>query len=244
MSRCLVKSSIKSGGVPQELLFDNMSTVANTQTVPKQPTKAIKQLAKDFGFKIRLCKTRNPQTKGTVEARKKVIDWIRAYESEFETIEELASILETINQDMNINISQETHMSPVALFYKEKEYLKPLSDKSVINDYLTPNRYKVSNEALIRYGSSRYPVDPKLIGEEVTTDILDNKLYIYYNGKPVTFHPLNENPINYKEEHYKKLMEGRVDESDMDSIISENPEMMDRLLESRKVNVSETATTK
>ena len=35
-------------------------------------------------------------------------------------------------------------MSPTALFYKEKEYLKPLPHKSIIDTYLTPNRYRVS----------------------------------------------------------------------------------------------------
>ena len=35
-----------------------------------------------------------------------------------------------------------------------------------------PNRYKVTNESLIKYGNSRYSVDPKLIGEEVTVDNL------------------------------------------------------------------------
>lgn len=238
VARGLINSFVKFGGVPRELLFDNMSTVANTQTTPKHPTKAIARMAKDFGFKVRFCKARRPETKGTVEAKNKVIDWIRAYEGEFETMEELTAILETINQDMNITINQETDMSPVALFYKEKEYLKPLPDKSVIADYLTPNRYKVTNESLIKYGNSRYSVDPKLIGEEVTVDNLDNKLYIYYNGKLVTFHPLNENPVNYKEEHYKTLMKGKVKETDMDITVSENLEMMDRLLEIRKINVS------
>ena len=238
VARGLINSFVKFGGVPKELLFDNMSTVANTQTTPKQPTKAIARMAKDFGFKVRLCKARRPETKGTVEAKNKVIDWIRAYEGEFETIEELAAILETINQDMNITVNQETDMSPAALFYKEKEYLQPLPDKSVIDEYLTPNRYKVTNESLIKYGNSRYSVDPKLIGEEVTVDNLDNKLYIYYNGKLITFHQLNENPVNYREEHYKTLMEGKVNENDMDSIVSKNLGMMDRLLETRKINVS------
>ena len=238
VARGLINSFIKFGGVPKELLFDNMSTVANTQTTPKQPTKAITRMAKDFGFRIRFCKSRRPETKGTVEAKNKVIDWIRAYEGEFETLEELAAILETINRDMNLNINQETDMSPAALYYKEKEYLQPLPTKPVIDDYLTPNRYKVTNEALIKYGKSRYSVDPKLIGEEVTVDNLDNKLYIYYNGKFVTFHQLNENPINYKDEHYKILMENKINETDMDSIVAENLEIMDRLLESRKINVS------
>ena len=244
VARGLINGFLKFGGVPKELLFDNMSTVANIHVKPKRPTTAISRLAKDFGFKVRFCGTRKPETKGTVEAKNKVIDWIRAYEGEFETLEELLDIVETINQDMNITINQETDMSPTALFYKEKEYLQPLPDKHLIDQYLTPTKYKVSKEALIRYGNSRYSVDPKLIGEDVTADLLDNKLYIYYKGKLVALHSLNQNPINYNKDHYTALMEGKVTKTDMENIVTDNLEMMDRLLENRKVNVSEIAATK
>lgn len=244
VSRGLINGFVKFGGVPKELLFDNMSTVANINAKPKRPTDAISQLAKDFGFKVRLCRTRQPETKGTVEAKNKVIDWIRAYEGEFETLEELIQIVETINNDMNININQETEMSPTALFFKEKEYLKPLPNKNIIDTYLTPNKYKVSSDSLIRYGANKYSVDPKLIGEEVTVDVLDKKLYIYYNGKLVTFHPITEKIINYSDEHYKKLMNGKVKKEDMDCIVNENLEMMDKLLEQIKVKVSEISATK
>lgn len=239
VARGLINSFKAFGGVPKELLFDNMATVSNTNVKPKRPTDLIIQMSKEFGFNIKLCKSRSPQTKGTVEARNKIIDWIRAYEGEFETLEDLEDILEMINKSMNTNINQETKMSPMALFYKEKEYLHPLPHKSIIDTYLTPNRYHVSSEALIRYGGNRYSVDPKLIGEEVTVDFLDNKLYIYYNGKLVTFHPLNNNPINYKKNHYEKLMKGKVKETDMESVVTGNLEMMDRLLDSRKVTVTE-----
>lgn len=244
VSRGLINSFLKFGGVPKVLLFDNMSTVSNTHTKPKRPTDAILQLAKDFNFKVRLCRSRKPETKGTVEAKNKVIDWIRPYDGEFETIEELEKILESINQDMNITINQETNMSPVALFYKEKEYLHPLPNKDIISQYLTPNKYKVGNDALIRYGSCRYSVNPKLIGEEVTVDHFDNKLYVYYKGKLVTFHEINTNPINYKESHYKELFKGKVKETEMSEIVSKNLERMDSLLESRKINVSEISATK
>ena len=244
VSRGLINGFMKFGGVPTELLFDNMPTVANTNVKPKKPTEAISKLAKDFGFKVRLCGVRKPQTKGTVEAKNKVIDWIRAYEGEFEGLNELAAIVEKINTDMNININQETDMSPTALFYKEKEYLQPLPARDIIDTYLTPIKYKVSDEALIRYGNSKYSVDPKLIGEEVSVDLFDNKLCIYYNGKLVTFHTLNENPINYHKAHYTALMEGKVKQEDMESIVTENLAMMDTLLESRTVNVSEIEATK
>lgn len=74
VARGLINIFLKFGGVPEELLFDNMSTVANVNARPKKPTDAIARLAGDFGFKVRFCKSRAPQTKGTVEARNKIVD--------------------------------------------------------------------------------------------------------------------------------------------------------------------------
>ena len=221
-----------------------MSTVADTSHGKKKQTAAIKQLAKEFGFKVRLCGTRKPETKGTVEARNKILDWIRAYEGEFETLEELIQDIEDINKEMNITISQETNMSPTALFYKEKEYLKPLPESSIIEQYLRPNKYLVSNESLIRYNGKKYSVDPKLIDEEVTVNVLDNKLYIYYNGKLITYHELNEKPVNYKPDHYANLMKGKVKDSDFDTVVNDNLQLMDGLLESRTININELEATK
>lgn len=51
VSRGLINSFNKFGGVPKELLFDNMSTVANINAKPKKPTASIAKLAKEFGFK-------------------------------------------------------------------------------------------------------------------------------------------------------------------------------------------------
>ncbi|MFQ6931019.1 MAG: hypothetical protein ACLRR3_08135 [Eubacterium sp.] len=70
---------------------------------PKKPTASITKLAKEFGFKVRFCGTRKPETKGCVEAKNKVVDWIRAYEGEFEGLEELTAIIEIINKDIEYN---------------------------------------------------------------------------------------------------------------------------------------------
>ena len=244
LARGLINSFRHFGGVPEECLFDNMSTVANVSSIPKKPTDSISNMAKDFGFKVRLCGTRKPETKGTVEAKNKVIDWIRAYNGEFETFEDLNSIVEEINKSMNITINQETGMSPTALFYKEKEHLRSLPNNKILDTYLTPNKYKVSSEGLIRYGNSRYSVDKKLINEYVTVDVFDNKLHIYYTGKLVACHELSEKPINYKPEHYEEMISDKVKEGDILSVATSNLQMMDSLLDLRKVSVSEMKATK
>ena len=185
--RCLINSFNTFGGAPKEILFDNISTVANVRVKPKKPTESISQLVKDFNFKVRLCAARSPETKGTVEAKNKVLYWTRSYENEFKDLEE---IVKNINSSMNISINADIGISPTALFYKEKEYLQFLPSKRIVSQYLCPNRYRVSNDALIRYGNSKYSVDPKLINEEVTVDYFENKLYIYYKEKLVTYHPV------------------------------------------------------
>jgi len=237
VTRCLINGFEKFGGVPEEILFDNMSTVANVHD-KKKPTDAIRTLAKDFGFKIRFCKVRSPETKGTVEARNKILDWIRAYDNDFDSIEDLVEIVNKINSDMNITINEETQMSPIALFYKEKEYLQPLPNRQVIDSYAIPIKYKVSNESLIYYEGYKYSVNPELIGEDVTVENLDQKLFVYYRGKLVTVHPVTDKPVNYIPEHYRTLMSDKVNPDALDSIVESNLQTMDRLLENRKVNIS------
>ena len=242
--RGLINSFEEFGGVPKEIVFDNMSTVANIKAKPKKPTDAILRLAKDYGFRVRLCAARSPQTKGTVEAKNKVLDWIRAYDGEFDTLEDLIQIVKDINNQMNITINEDIGMSPTALFYKEKEYLQELPRSNIKEQYLCPNRYRVANDALIRYGNNKYSVDPKLINEEVTTEEFDNNLYIYYKGKLVAYHPLTIQKINYKQEHYKSLMQGKVKDDKLEERVNQNLKVMDTLLELRSVPITPLQATK
>lgn len=242
--RCLIKCLKTFGGVPQELLFDNMSTVVSVNNRRKSLTAGITKLAKDLGVKIRTCKARSPATKGCVEARNKILDWLRVYEKEFDTVNDLIKILEEINEKMNLMINEELGMPPIALFYKEKEYLLPLPKESILDEYLSPNKYIVSTDGLIQYGSSKYSVNPKLIGEEVTIDTLGNKLYIYYKGKLITFHQIGKKPVNYLPEHYKALMKGKVKDDELETTVQENLQIMDKILEMRKVEVSNIEATK
>ena len=91
---CLIASFKATGGVPREILFDNMSSVVDRDGNRRNISNRMKAFAKDFNFKIKLCKPRHPFTKGKVEVLNKFLAWIYPYEGEFETEEELIAILE------------------------------------------------------------------------------------------------------------------------------------------------------
>lgn len=70
------------GGVPKELLTDNMKTVMDQLSTAYQREKVnnkFQQFADDYGFKVRPCIAGRPNTKAKVEAPMKLLDEIRSY---------------------------------------------------------------------------------------------------------------------------------------------------------------------
>ncbi len=178
---CLINSFQYFGGVPSEILFDNMATVVDRENhyVSSKINNKFKQFSKDFGFEIKLCKVRKPQTKGKVETNMKFIDRIKAYNDEFEDLNDLINIVKNIQDRVNSNISQATNMPPNMLFLNEKKYLKPLNSNS-INTYKSLARlYKVSNESLVSYKGNKYSVPIEYIGKQVELRIETNDIHIY-----------------------------------------------------------------
>lgn len=235
--RVLINSFRFFRGVPNRLLFDNMSTVAIIGGKTKKIHPRIVQFSKDFGFEARLCRARSPETKGTNEARNKILDTVRAYDHEFDTYEELSDIVAQLNSSMNISRCAGTSISPVLLYYKEKEYLHPMPRREIVESYLEPAKVKVANTQLIYYKGCQYSVDRSLINEYVQPEEFNGKLYLYYKGKCIASHNLTSNPINYASEHYTQLMGHKVKQEDIESTVSRNLEIMNQLNEMRKVDI-------
>lgn len=235
--RVLINSFRFFRGVPNRLLFDNMSTVAIVGGKTKKIHPRIVQFSKDFGFEARLCRARSPETKGTNEARNKILDTVRAYDHEFDTYEELSDIVAQLNSSMNISRCAGTSISPVLLYYKEKEYLHPMPRREIVESYLEPAKVKVANTQLIYYKGCQYSVDRSLINEYVQPEEFNGKLYLYYKGKCIASHNLTSNPINYASEHYTQLMGCKVKQEDIESTVSRNLEIMNQLNEMRKVDI-------
>ena len=234
--RCLINAFKFYGGVPKRILFDNMSTVINTNLKPKRVNHKMVQFAKDMNFRVESCKARHAYTKGTNEARNKIMDWLRSYCGEFDSIEELQEIVDKLNVKMNTNICQGTQMSPCLLFIKEKEYLTPLPDKAVLDGYLSPNKVKVSSQQLVYFNGVQYSVDRKYINEYVNVETFGDMLQIYYKGKLIQVHTISRNPINYTKQHYEQSIAKQfAGNEDFDKVVANNLSIMDELLDARRV---------
>lgn len=70
---CLIASFKATGGVPREILFNNMSSVVDRDGNRANISNEMRAFAKDMGFKIKLCKPRHAFTKGKVEALNKFL---------------------------------------------------------------------------------------------------------------------------------------------------------------------------
>ncbi len=229
---CLIASFKATGGVPREILFDNMTTVVDLKGNHRRINGQMRAFAKDFNFKIKLCKPRRAYTKGKVEALNKFLAWVFPYEGEFETEEELIAILEKINQKVCRRICDETGVPPLLLFQKEKEYLQPLPSDEVIESYLPHDRQTtVRKDSMVTYNKCKYSVPPAYIGKPVRLRIITDKLCIYYSTDLIATHLLSKKRLNYRSEDYKQLLSNRIKNADsIEELAEANLKQMDDLL--------------
>lgn len=228
----LIAAFKDTGGVPREILFDNMASVVDISGNKRSKNPKMVAFAHDFGFDIKLCKPRHAFTKGKVEASNKFIEWLLAYNYDFESEDDLIRIIKMINDKVNTSPSQATNVPPTLLFQKEKEYLQPLPHHTVVESYISTDHYiRVHKDSLITYKGSKYSVPPQYINNYVTVNNTDNTLYIYYNTNLISVHTLNTKKINYHESDYKELLSVTIkDKDNIDSIAMENLKQLDSLL--------------
>jgi len=229
---CLITSFKATGGVPKEILFDNMSSVVDCDGNKRIISNRVKAFAKDFGFKIKLCKTRHPYTKGKVESLNKFLSWMYPYEGEFETEEELISILNKINHKVINRVCDETGVPPILLFQKEKEYLQSLPSEEIIESYLPCDRQTtVRKDSLVTFMKCKYSVPAEYIGKPVRLVLNNDHLEIYYSTEIIAKHKISNKRLNYQSSHYKQLLVGCLnDKIDIERFANENLKQLDQLL--------------
>lgn len=211
LKKAMISAFQYIGGVPKEIIFDNMKTVVDqskTQYRNAVINEKFYSFSKDMGFEVWACRPYRPQTKGKVEALARTMERLRPYDYEFESIEELDKIVNELRDDLNAEISKATGKTPNELLNKEKEYLRPLPNKDILESYLTtPLVRTVSKESMIAYRKQKYSLQTHYIGKTVELKEVNGKLEIYYKGILIETHEIVEHkPFNYKLEHMEEIL--------------------------------------
>ena len=208
----LAESFEKIGGVPKEIVIDNLKQFVEKPRRNGEPailTSRFEEFCKDYGIKVKPCIPHRPQTKGKTETQNKIVDQMKNYNGKYIDLYHMHEILEIINKEDNDDISQATKFPRIFLFEKEKGDLLPLPTTEIRRKYhLTLNEVTVSKESLISYQSNKYSVPKKYIGCRVGLVVIRDKLHIYYNKKIITIHQITNKLLNIKDEHdlkYKNI---------------------------------------
>ena len=197
-------------GVPKEIIFDNMKTVVDQSRTNYQEAvinETFYQFSKDMRFEVWPCRAFRPQTKGKVEALAKLMSRLEPYNNEFDTLEELEEIVREVMNDINNDKSYATNEKPLTLLEKEKEYLLPLPNQELINNYFTkPIRRIVTKESMITYMNNKYSLEPKYIGKIVNLEVSDDQIKIIYGKEIIATHKLSERKLNYHQDHMVSIL--------------------------------------
>lgn len=208
--KCMNEAFKYFGGIPKEILFDNMATVVdriNSRIGNVKLNTKFLQYSKDIGFNPITCRIYRPQTKGKVESLAKLVDRLQVYNNEFETYEELEKIINMFMKEINNEVSQGTNIKPIERLKKETKYLMPLPSQDILNAYTTsPKEYKVSKESMITYKGQKYSVPTYLIGKLVSVRETNEYIHIYYTTNLITKHKKSDKFLNYHKEHIVDIL--------------------------------------
>ena len=196
------------GGVPKELLTDNMKTVMDEPRTIYQSGKVnnkFQQFADDYGFKVRPCIAGRPNTKAKVESPMKLLDEIRAYNGTL-NFDELHELISKLNNRINGTCHTSTGKIPVLHLEKEKDFLFALPTEQIRNQYnIITTSVKVNSQSMISYKSNQYSVPPEYIGKKLKLQVYDNQLHLYYSTNLVTIHEIKNQKLNYHDNHYLQI---------------------------------------
>lgn len=196
------------GGVPDEIVTDNMKTVmdeARTEYYAGKVNNKFQQFADDYGFKVRPCIAGHPHTKAKVEAPMKILDEIRAYNGKL-NYRELVELVTGINNRVNAQVNQGTGRIPLMYYNKEKAFLNSLPADTIRKPYqITTNTVKVNHSSMFHYKGCQYSVPPEYVGKVVSLQIYDGYIHVYCNTKLITIHQLSSKKLNYISEHYAAI---------------------------------------
>lgn len=215
------------GGVPQEIVTDNMKTVmevARTEYFKGKVNNKFQQFADDYGFKVHPCIAGRPNTKAKVESPMKILDELKAYNGDL-NYNQLVKKLEGINNRENARFHESYQAIPLLYLDKEKDLLHPLPHEKIRDHYqIITKTVKVNQSSMITYKGNQYSLPPEYIDKRLQLQVYDNQLHLYFNTNLVAVHLISNKKMNYLKEHYMEILKKTLpfENEDIEKIAKEN----------------------
>ena len=186
MERCILNAFNYFGGVPQEVLTDNMKTVVIGREAGKiiwNPQFA--DFAVDMGFLPKVCKVRRPQTKGKVE---RLVHYVKDNffpGRSFVDLEDLNRQALAWCKKVDSKIHGTTGKIPLRELAAEN--LQELPPQEVTDRYRWELR-RVTREGFVSFDGVRYGVSWQYSGKDVQVRLHNGEIEIYYGEVLVAKH--------------------------------------------------------
>ncbi len=185
------------GGVPQEILYDNMKTVVvKTLSLGTDERGEIRwnpgflDFARYWGFTPRLCQPYRPQTKGKVEAGVKYLRRNFLCAREADSLQELRGQLRVwLSEVANVRMHGTTHRIVAEAWREEKPYLQPVGARPPY-PFVQDETRRVSDDAYVTFRSNRYASPWELAGKGVSVHLVDEQVQILRSQQVVATYSL------------------------------------------------------
>jgi transposase len=180
------------GGVPEEILYDNMKTVATGYTdrgeASLQPVFA--DFARHWCFRVRVCRPYRPQTKGKVESGVGYLRKSFLCGREASSVDDLRSQLgEWLATVANRRVHGTTHRVVAEALAEEQPHLRPVTGRSPY-PYVPEETRRVSVDCYVEFRTNRYSVPWTAAGRRVTVRERGDRLEVVLDGAAIAEHPL------------------------------------------------------
>jgi transposase len=182
------------GGIPGELLYDNMKTVVQGYDERGEPRwhPVFEDFADYWGYRPRLCQPYRPQTKGKVESGIRYLKGNFLCGRKATSLEDLRGQLRTwLAQVANCRVHGTTHRKVEEAWDEERGQLQPMGARAPY-PYVPEVSRKVARDAYVNYGTNRYSVPWRYAGARVQVRHAGEHIELLHDGAPIARHPLTD----------------------------------------------------
>jgi len=206
--RCHINAFNYFGGIPEEILYDNMKTVIIKKTFLSKDNiwnQVFSDFSDYYGFISRTCKPRTPKTKGKIE---NTIGYIKRDFFEgttFNSFQDIDIKLLQWLERVNAEVHGTTKEIPKIRLPKEN-----LKDINSITPYQVVQREprQVSSDSYISYLGNKYSVPHKYARRSVTLIIKEGIFTVQSNGAEICTHEIliGSGRTRKVKDHFKGLL--------------------------------------